>query len=475
MAKIAREEIDALNQVLTITIEKSDYENSFNKTITKYRKDSNLKGFRKGSAPLSYIKKLFGKQVLAEEINKTLQEQMAEALKDTDIFGEPLPNESQERIDFDPNKLRDFEFKFDLGLVPEFETKGANKKTTYKGNRVRVSDKIVNEELLNARKRFGKRDIIEDGTIEDNDLVKVSAKELDGKKVKEDGHSCEFSIPVDKAADKLAKALKKKKKGDTVQLNIYDVEADSTKEIIRKYVLGIDENDESVGEMFECEITEVSRVELAELDQELFDKQFGKDNVTSEQEALDKLRIDISKSFQMNADAILFRDIQDKLVDKNDFPLPEAFLKRWIKSSNQKPVTDEQIEREFPLFAKELRWSVIKGKLIKKFELQVSEDEIRDGFVNALKNYGGMPMDLGDEILRGYTDRLLQDENAVRKQAEEIMGNKLFEAIKGAVKVDETEVDEKEMEEIIKAANKRLEEENAKIKAEMEAENSVEA
>lgn len=476
MAKIIKEEVDALNQVLTITVEKSDYEKSLNKTLNKYRRESNLKGFRKGQAPMSYIRKLFGKQALAEEINKTLQEQMAEALKDLDIFGDPIPNENQASIEFNPNKLQDFEFKFDLGLVPEFEIKGADKDTTYDGYRVKVSDKIVTEELNNVRKRFGKRSIIEDSNIEANDLVKVSAKELDGDSVKEDGHTAEFSIPVDKATDELAKALMEKKKGDTIHLNVYDTEKDSSKEIVRKYILGIDENNEEVGEMFACEVIEVSRVELAELNKELFDKHFGPDVVADEEEALAKLRIDISKSFQKNADAILFRDFQEKMIEQNEFPLPEEFLKRWIKTSNEKPVSEEQIEREFPIFSKELRWSVIKGKLIKQFELQVTEEEIQQGFINVLKNYGGMPIDLGDEMLKGYAQRLFQDEKAVRKQAEEIMGNKLFEAVTAAVNVEETIVDEKEMEKIILAANKRMEEENAKYAAAVETEeNTIEA
>ena len=298
---------------------------------------------------------------------------------------------------------------------------------------------------------------------------------MDGDNVKEDGHTAEFSIPVDRSTDEVIKALTGKKKGDTVNLNVYNVEKDSSKEVVRKYILGIDETNETVGEMFSCEIIEVSRVELAELNQELFDKHFGAEVVASEEEALDKLRIDISKSFQQNADAILFRDIQEKLIVKNEFPLPEEFLKRWIKTSNEKPISEEQIEREFPVFAKELRWSVIKGKLIKKFELQVTEEEIEQGFINALKNYGGMPMDLGDEVLKGYAQRLFSDEKAVRRKAEEIMGNKLFGAVTAAVKVDETIVDEKEMEEIIKDANKKMEEENAKHAAAAKNEDAVEA
>lgn len=474
MAKISKTEIDALNQLLTINIDKADYESNFNKQLKKHRKDANLKGFRKGMAPMSYVKKIFGKQLLAEEINKTLQEQLNEGLKDVKIFGDPMPNKDQAQIDFNPMKLEDYEFKFDLGLIAEFELEGVDANESYDGYRVKVSDKVVEEQLTNAQKRFGERSVIEDGNVEAKDLVKVSAKELDGEELKEGGHTAEFSIPVDQSTEELAKELMTKKKGDTIRLNVYDVEKESTKEIIRQYVLGIDKNDESVGEMFECEIIEVSRVALAEINQEFFDKQFGEGVVTSEQEAKDKIRIDMNKSIQKNAEAILFRDIQEKLIEKNSFPLPEEFLKRWIKFSNEKPVSDEQIEREFPLFSNELRWSVIKGKLIEKFDLKVTEEELQMGFVNAIRSYGGMPMGMDDSILMNYAQRMMQDEKAVRRQAEEIMGNKLFEAITAVITVVETDVDEKEMEKIITEANKKQEEDNAKYAAVAE-ENTVEA
>ena len=474
MAKISKTEIDALNQLLTINIEKADYEGNFNKELKKYRKDANLKGFRKGMAPMNYVKKIFGKQLLAEEINKTLQEQLGVALKDVKIFGDPMPNETQEPVDFNPMKLQDYEFKFDLGLIAEFELAGVDANESYDGYRVKVSDKVIEEQFTNAQKRFGERSVIEDGNIEAKDLVKVAAKELDGKEVKEGGHTAEFSIPVDQSTEELAKALMTKKKGDTIQLNVHDVETESTKEIVRQYVLGIDKDDETVGEMFECEIIEVSRVELAEVNQEFFDKQFGEGVVASETEAKDKIRIDMNKSIQKNAEAILFRDIQEKLIEKNSFALPEEFLKRWIKFSNENEVTNEQIEREFPLFSKELRWSVIKGKLIEKFDLKVTEEEVQGGFINAIRSYGGMPAGMDDSILVNYAQRMMQDEKAVRKQAEDIMGNKLFEAITAAITVVETDVDEKEMEKIITEANKKQDEDNAKYAA-VAQENAVEA
>ncbi len=474
MAKFVKEEIDALNAILTITVDQSDYEKNFKKTLDKHRKESQLKGFRKGKTPLSYIKKIYGEQILMQEVNAILQEQLQAALKEIEIFGEPLPNLDQEPVNFDVNKLQDFVFKFDLGLIPDFKVKGIDKNSKYKANRVNASEKTIQEELTNARKRFGTRSDATDN-IKTNDLVKVKAKELDGKKAKEGGHEAEFSIAVDRATDKLAKALAKKKIGDTISFDINDVEKESERSIINKYILGVEEDNDTIGDKFEAEILEVSRVELAELNQEFFDKHFGEGVVANEQEAIDKTKIDLNAQMQKNADAILFRDIQDKLVQKNNFDLPEAFLKRWIKASNEKPVTDEQIENEFPFFVEELRWSVIRGKMTKKFDLKVTEEEISAGFINALKSYGGLPPGLDESILKNYTQRLFQDKQAVQRQAEEIMGDKLFKAISEAVSLDETVVDEKELEKIIVKANKKMEEENEKRKKAIGAVETAEA
>ncbi len=476
MAKILREEVDSLNAILNITIEKADYINAFNSNIKKYQKESHLKGFRKGKVPTSYVRKVFGKQILAEEVNKTLYEQLNKALEGVDIFGEPLPNESQDPIVFNQFSLTDYEFKFDLGLIPEIEIEGVDENTSYSSTRVEASSEAIEKELENARKRFGERKEIEDN-IEETDLVKVQAKELDeNQKVKEGGLEPSFSIAVDQTTQELKEILLSQKKGNTITLNVNDVEKDSDEGTIRKYVLGIEDDSVEVGDMFECEITEVTRVELAEVNQDFFDKLLGKDTATSEEEAKDKLKETISKSYQNSADALLFRDIQKELVEKNNFDLPESFLKRWIKASNEdKNITDEQIEREFPFFCEGLRWSVLRGKLIQQFELTVSKEEIEESFATAIRNYMGAYMPIDDEMLKGYVERMFKDEKAVREKAEEIMGGKLFDAITEKVSLDEKIVNEKEMEEIIKAANQKMEEENEERKKAIEADEAIDA
>ncbi len=466
MAKISKQEVDAINATLSITIEKSDYEKEFNKELKKYQGQSNIKGFRKGKTPMSYIKKMFGKDVLMNIVMGQLQQQVGEATKDMELFGQPIPADDSPIVDIAPTNMVDYDFKFELGLVPEFEIEGVEG-ATYDMYKVEVSDDALATEFENATKRFGERTLPEDG-IEDKDLVKVLGKEMDGDAVKEGGHEAEFSIAVDRTkTKKLANELKKLKKGDTIQLNVKNVEKDYDKDKIRKYILGIEDEATVVGDMFECEIIEVSRIAPAEMNQELFDKLFPGGEVTSEEEAKAKLKESLNDSLQKNADALLFRDVQKNVVEKNQFDIPETFLKKWIKVSNEKPISDEQLEKEFPFFAEELRWSVIRGKLIKKHELEVTEEEIRAKIGSALQAYGG---GLPPEFMAQYVNQMMQDENTVRKQAEEVMGDKLFEAIKETVTTKDEVVDEKQLEEIVKKVNEEIAKENEERKSEVVAE-----
>jgi trigger factor len=196
MSKVVREDIDNLNAVVTVTLEKSDYMPKFQAELNKYRKQGQMKGFRKGRTPLSVIKKMYGKSILAELINNQLQQELYGYLQQEDIkfLGQPLPAEGQDLIDFDLKNLEDFEFKFDLGLAPEFEVQGLE--DNYEKLAVDVKDELVTEELEALQKRNGKQTPVEEA-IEENDMLKIKAVEAD----KEDGLETTFSILVSRTTE----------------------------------------------------------------------------------------------------------------------------------------------------------------------------------------------------------------------------------------------------------------------------------
>ena len=306
MPKVERKDIDNLNAVLTVTLEKSEYEPKFKAELKKYRKQANMKGFRKGRTPISVLKKMYGQSVLAEIINEMLQKELNEYLNAQEfrILGQPLPSEEQKQQDIDVKSLDDYEFKFDLGISPEFEVEGADEEATYEKMVVEVSEEKIEEDLQAARKRHGERESVEDDTVKDNDMVKFKAIELEGDAPKEEGIETEFSLLIsDNTDEALKEELKDKKAGDSIRFKLSELEEGRDEEYIRKYYLNLEEGDErEFNDTFEATIEEVSRIAPAELNQEFFDQAFGEGNVSSEEEAREQLRDQMAQFYDRQAE-----------------------------------------------------------------------------------------------------------------------------------------------------------------------------
>ncbi len=455
MSKIVREDKGNLTAELTMSITKEDYTPKLDAELKKHRKNAQMKGFRKGKVPIGVIRKMYGQALLAEVINDTIQKEIAKYLTDEkiEILGQPLPAEEQKEMKFDISNLQDFEFKFDIGLAPTFEVQGLSADTSFDRYAVEVAKDMIDKEMEQAQKKFGDRGSV-DTTIEDNDVVTFNAEELDGDKVKENGWASTFSVLVNRVQDEKLKAeLLTKKKGDKgIRFNVYNLEANTTPEHVKKYLLNVTENDADVeiGENFQATIEEVQRINPAELNQAFFDKAFGEGKVKSEEEARSKFEIEISKYYNKQAESLLFRDFQDFLLDKNNVDLPDGFLKKWIKSSNEQ-ATDEVIEKEYENFAKNLQWSLIKGKIVAQFDLKVEEEELVEGFKDRVRGYF---QGYGDElIILNTANRLMEDQKQVDQLYQELMSDKLFEAVRDVVSIKDKKIESEAFDTVIKKAH----------------------
>lgn len=434
MPQVVREDIDNLNAVLTVSIPKDDYLPLFNTELRKYRKDARIKGFRQGKTPTGVLKKMFGKSVLGEIINKMLQEQLTDFMVNdpTEILGQPIPSDSQEPVEFDVKDLQDYTFKFDIGLAPEFEVAGLED-DAFDKYVVEIPAQMVEDEVQNLLQSNGDQTFPEDN-IEEKDIVTFDIIELAGDAPKEEGISHEFGVLVERMEDEMKEAVLKMKLGDELKLNPFQLEKDTTEKYVRKYFLGLEEDEEAepvaVGDQFQAEITKVSRVAKANLDQAFFDKVFGPEQVNSEEEFKAKLTENMSKTYNAQAEALLFRDIQKRLLDSNALALPEGFLKRWLSVSNE-DLSPEILEKEFPAFADNLRWTLIRSKLNKTFEIEVSPEEVKESFKNKIRGYfggGGVTPDM-ESMVESMAERMLQDEKQVNEIYEEVSSNKFFEAV----------------------------------------------
>lgn len=444
MPDIVRKDIDALNTELIVKIPRTEYESKFNNELKDYQKKAQLKGFRKGKAPMSFIKRTYGQGLLIDLVNKELQEQMGKYLEDEklNILGQPIPSEDQTQFSFDIKNLEDFEFKFDIGLAPEFDFKNVDGKTTLPYYLIKVSDDMAREDLDKARRRMGKQENVE-ADINEEDIIRLLVKELDGTDIKEGGVENDFSVVVKDLGDQYKKAVVGKGKGLELDLDIYDFEKDKDAGHINKYLLGLEgDAPEGMNSKFKGTITEINRIVLADLNEEFYKNYFQDDKITDEKGALEELKKNIASFYEKESDTLLYVQIQNELRKLNDLSLPDAFLKRWLVSSSEEN-TAEKVDEGYEGFAKNLKWTLIQNKLAKSLEIEVSEEDIDNVFRGQVSQYLGAYAN--DEFIASMLTRLKGDREQVNKAAEQVVGQKIFENLKETVKLKDTKVDMDEM------------------------------
>jgi len=475
MATITRDDIDQLNVNLTVNVQKEDYLADFQKELKRYRSQAQLKGFRKGKTPMSVVLKMYGRNILADIVNRQLQDELSKFLfdeeKKIDFLGQPIPAEDQEEIDFNATAPTDYIFKFDLGLAPQFEVQGVEDQHTFEQLVVTPSDTLLDEELQNLRKRFGESAEV-DEPVAEKDIITLQGIELEDGAPKPGGIEKEFTLFIENITDTAREAFLGKEKGAQAVLNVFELEAKTSASHVRKYLLGLDEEDDrEISDTFELTIGKISRHTPAEMDEAFFAQAFGEGDVTTAEEAKAKIKADYQQYFAKQADALLFRDFQEYLMAQNPMDFPEDFLKRWLLISNEKN-TKAAIEQGFEGFKKGLQWTMLREKLIKHFELDITADELRAHFTEQVRGYfgGGAPDWLTPEMLDGMVDRMMKEEKTVKEKFDELMNEKISQALHAGYNLVPKTVDPEAFQAIITAAQAQAQAESALLDEEEDEE-----
>ena len=447
---ITRENIDELNAVLKVKIEKGDYAEQVDKTLKDYRKKATIKGFRPGLAPMGMIKKMYGKSVLLDEVNKLVSDNLTKHLVDEklNILGEPLPSTSVES-DLDFENKEDFEFAFDIAFAPEFELKLSkrDKLTQYE---IKVDDEMIQQTIESHASRFGKTEEVE--IVEEKDLVKGKFEQLgeDGN-VLEGGVVTEDSLfAVDKIEEDAVQALViGAKKDDIVD---FELKKAFTNDTDIASMLRIEkEQVENLGGNFRFTVQNITRHMPAEVNQELFDQVYGEGTVNSEEEYKAKITEEIKESFVSSSDYKMLIDAKEKLVKKAKLTLPDAFLKRWLVAVN-KELTEEAVEKDYDAMQTDLAWQLIKNKIIDEQEIKLEEAEILDfskkSVLMQFQQYG--LANLPDEQLETYAKQMLSNEDERRKMVDRKYEEKIVDYLKETVKVESKEVTTAEFNDLFK-------------------------
>lgn len=452
---IVKEDKDGLNALLKVNIAKEDYLPEVEQSIKKLSKQVDIKGFRKGNVPVSVVKKRFGDKVLAEELNKMLETQIGTYLKENEIniLGNPIPKVDENPQDINLKNPIDLEFVYELGLSPEFEISALEDNTEVEKYKIKVEDKQIEEELDRIKLQFGETENPESG-LKAGDEMEVKLEELDADgNVKESGvvnESAHLAFD-DVKSDKLKKELADLKLNDTVDVNIYEDFDKDQKEINSAYLALEGDAPEGMNSKFRMTLNRIDRKIPAELNQEIFDKLFGEGEVKSVDELKDKIKGEIDKAFEQGTISRLNQDIFKLLIEKTEISLPNEFLKKWIKLSNEQPISDEQLEKEYDNFAQNLKWSLISNKIAKAQDIKVTEEEVREKAKAMITQQFGMNASmLGEEQLNSFAESLvLKNKEQTQKIYEQLNEEKLFDYIRNQVKTKEKEISLEEFKKLV--------------------------
>ena len=427
---ITRENKDALNAVVKIDIEKSDYADKVEKILTDYKKSANIPGFRKGQVPMGLIKKQYGKAVLVDEVNKLLQESLGKYLNDEklDVLGNPLPK-AQDNIDWDADA---FSFEFEIGLSPEFDIKLNGRKAITQYTIV-ADNKMVDDQIKNIQKQYGQ--LISKAEVSEGD-------EVTGVFFNDEaGIESTTTITLDKLKGKAnLKKFVGAKVGDIITLKTKGLFKDSH-DLMTYLKLDRDAaSDLNVQVTFT--INEINERGLADLDQELFDKLFGKDVVKTVTELKEKIKADAEKQFVQQADQKLLNDVTEYLVENTKFDLPSEFLQKWLQTVGEEPMDEAQAKEEYEKSEKSMRYQLIESKLIVDNNLQVNFEELKAYAGEMIKGQMAQFGQLNptDKEVEDIVARVLSNQDEVKRMSEQLTSQKLLSFYKENAKLKAKEL-----------------------------------
>jgi trigger factor len=432
---ITQEKIDALNAKLKISVEAADYQEKVEQVIVNYRKTASVPGFRKGKIPMGQVKKMIGKSVLIDEVNKLLQEAIYKHITDgkLEVLGNPLPLTTE--VDWDNDS--DFSFEYEMGMAPEFSV-ALDKKGKFDYFKIVADTKMVDHYTNDMAKRYGKMTQPEKSEL--TDLMMVEFFQLDDSgAVLEGGVTHTSSVALDIVKDKkVQKSLVGLQKDSEVVVRINkDFSNDA------HHMLNISKEEiEVLDADFKLLIKSISRMEPADLDQDLFDKVFGKDEIKTAKAFKAKIKEEVEKSFVSESDNKLKNDVILHLIKKVKLDLPDEFLKRWLVASNENGLTMEQVEQEYSQYSDSLKWQLIENKIIKENDLEVKNEDViahaKELIIRNFTQYGQPAPD--DDKLNEISMKVLENEEERKKVYNELYDGKTMDLYKEKFKLTEKEV-----------------------------------
>jgi trigger factor len=438
---ITRENTGDLTATVRVSINQQDYEEKVNKVLKDYQHKANVPGFRPGKVPVGMIRKMYGRAVVADEVNKILSDSITQYIETEklDILGNPIAN-PEKNIPFDFETQKDYDFYFDIGLAPKFEFSLENISSTER-YKILIDDEMVDRYINDTRKRFGTESHPEEAGADDRlegELTETGGAR--GKKVEDGIQKKAFIMIPALQKEESKKALTGLKKGSKIKIKPAEFFTDHTE---AAKILGLKEEElTKEGIAFEYSLEEIHRVDPAELNKEFFDKVYPGKEITTEEDFRQKVREEASASFEPETDKLFFRQVNDKILHETPIALPDEFLKRWLLDHKENRLTAEQVEKEYGSFSDSMRWQLIENRLFRENDIHVGDQDIR-GYI---KNYflRQIPLNMEDpeaeKRMDSLVDTVMKNTEQVRKINDELYTNRLLELFKSKLTIEEKEI-----------------------------------
>jgi len=458
MATVTRENIGPLNDKLTLSLSKEDYLPAFEKSLKEYSKKANIPGFRKGMVPAGLIKKMYGTSLFTDEVLRSIDRELVKYFETEklDIFAQPIPDELNLR-QLNMNSPADYHFSFEIGLKPEFKIVdlGGVKTVRYK---VQVTDEMISNEIERLQNRYGNMKDEDSVTSEEN-VLNITFTEVDENgNEKQDGIKKDNSLLVKYFSEAIRKDLIGKAKNDFILVNLITAFDDREREWVIGD-LGLNKDDESsANKSFKLLITKIGLLEKRELKEDLFNQLYPSGEVHSEAEFRNKIKEEIQAHWDGQARNQLQHQAYHELLDHTEIKFPEEFLKKWMrtqgdastKAEDQK--SDEEIEKEFPTFLNQLKWTLISEKIVSESQIQVTPDEIRGFARQQLFGYMGMnSLDEDQPWVKDYVEKMMKDRKYIEDAYNRIQSQKIFDWAETQLKPEEKEISADDFTKMVEA------------------------
>jgi trigger factor len=429
--QITEQRLDAQNLLLNVHVSPEDYSEPVRKTLNDYAKKANIPGFRKGKVPMSIVKKMVGKGVVYDELNRSLSQTLRDYIKEKElsILGEPLPVKKEE-LDLDPDSTLSYDFQYEIGLAPDF-TLNLNLSSSISRYKVEVDEETLQKEIDYQRSRFGNMSNPEVSGEGDILFGKISECDAEGNVI-EDGLNRIGTLNPQRVPDaKIIAEMVGRKAGDTIRFTMPQVF--DSREAVRNFwernaqneqVREIDDRDLDIifTKQFVFEVRKVNHVDLAEVNQDLFDKVFPGTGITTEAEFRDKLREDVQGFFERESLNEFRARLMRTVVDAIQIPLPDAFLKKYLLETREK-LSPDVLENVYPSYASDLRWNLIINRIMNENpEYKVTQEDVNAAAEVKLRTqFAAMLGNTGDDLIKSLIPTYLEKQERVEEIVNEVV------------------------------------------------------